>query len=370
MIARGFTRADLPQALYASIWTVFLTIPVGMVWLSPPEVHTGWRILAYLAIVCLALVFVWCSTWFATAPDPTLIPRKQLLALVLLQVLLILLTIPAIGVGASSMVLYPVASIIFASPFKYSIWWILLTAAGVMAITVPALGDRWFYYGAGPLIGLLFIFVMRFVEHFEAKQREIIAREKANQEREAISRDIHDILGHTLTVLSLKAQLAKRSVQSDPERTAAELDSILVLTNRAITEVRDAVTNLRLPTLERQLSDSETALKHAGVTVSRKGSWDSWNGQQRAFTVWLLREATTNVIRHANASACVIRFSESGCSFSDNGSGGGSGPGDGSGFNSGGGFGLRGLKARAADAGYRLTITSDETGTTLRVEFR
>jgi len=175
--------------------------------------------------------------------------------------------------------------------------------------------------------------------------------------REAVARDVHDLIGHSLTVVKLKAQLARRLIDTEPERAKAELAAIESLTAEAIAGVRATVAGARAASLTEQLSASADALRSAGVTPVVDGDPGALSPAQGLTASWILREATTNILRHAEASTATVSVRPGMLAVQDDGRGAGDQEGN----------GVRGMRERAAAAGARFELVRPVTGGT-RVE--
>ena len=126
-------------------------------------------------------------------------------------------------------------------------------------------------------------------------------------ERERIARDLHDVLGHTLSLIAIKSELAGRLLDTDPERTAQELAEIQTTARRALAEVRQTVSGYRAQGLEAEIQQAAGALAAAGVTLaSRPECVPRLPAQQEASLALVLREAVTNIVRHSGARSCAI----------------------------------------------------------------
>lgn len=171
------------------------------------------------------------------------------------------------------------------------------------------------------------------------------------EERERVARDVHDVLGHTLTVIALKSELAGKLLERDPERAQTELREITHLARESIEEVRQTVAGLKVQSLFEEITAASQALESAGIGLQREGSaWpdlDSIPAVNQAIFAWVIREATTNIIRHAAASQATIKLDRSNLTITDNGVG---IPPDAT------GHGLEGLKARVEQVGGTLSI--------------
>jgi two-component system sensor histidine kinase DesK len=209
-----------------------------------------------------------------------------------------------------------------------------------------------------PIIG--FGTAMRVFSELEEKSEQVRAETALVAERDRVARDVHDVLGHSLTVLAIKAELASRLIDVDPSRARAELESIQETARQALAEVRSTVGGLRAANLEAELAAAPLVLADAGVETRLVGTVADTDPRHRTLLAWVLRESVTNVIRHARASMVSIELSPVGLVVTD----------DGTGFEAGrehGGNGLRGMRERVAAAGGTLRL-SGEPGT--RVEVR
>jgi len=132
-----------------------------------------------------------------------------------------------------------------------------------------------------------------------------IAQHAAGQERYRIARDLHDLLGHSLSLITLKGELATRLL---PEgvRGTAEVRDIVTLSRDAMRQVREAVSGYRQPTLATELTAARVALKAAGIDVEVKQNVGALDRETEAVLGWVVREATTNVVRHSGAKHCRI----------------------------------------------------------------
>lgn len=149
--------------------------------------------------------------------------------------------------------------------------------------------------------------ITRLVEANVALER--ARREEARlaiaEERLRFARDLHELLGHSLSVIALKTEVAARLLAAQPARAAEELTEIERLTRRALQEVRDAVSGYRQPTLAGELASARQALGAAGIACI-DGEVPNLPATLEAPLAWALREGVTNVIRHSGARTCQI----------------------------------------------------------------
>jgi two-component system, NarL family, sensor histidine kinase DesK len=137
--------------------------------------------------------------------------------------------------------------------------------------------------------------------------REEIARLAVADERLRFARDLHDLLGHSLSVIALKSQLAGRLLGREPDRAAAEVAEIGQVSREALEEVRDTVTGYRRRTLVDELAGARKALSAAGIQATIERTQVALGPETEAILAWAVREGTTNVIRHSGARRCEIR---------------------------------------------------------------
>jgi two-component system, NarL family, sensor histidine kinase DesK len=128
-------------------------------------------------------------------------------------------------------------------------------------------------------------------------------------ERERIARDLHDVLGHTLSVIVLKSELAGRLFERDPLRAAAEITDVEMISRKALTEVREAIRGYRAEGLAAEIKRAQGTLDAAGVTLVCEEKPPALNPAVESVVSLVVREAVTNIVRHAQASQCSMIFS-------------------------------------------------------------
>ena len=185
--------------------------------------------------------------------------------------------------------------------------------------------------------------------------RDEIATLAVAEERSRMARDLHDVLGHSLTTITVKAGLARRILESsgDDQRAIAELRDVETLSRTALGEVRSTVSGYREASLAAELVGARVALQAAEIAADLPHAVDNVPaGLQEPFA-YVLREGVTNVIRHSNAHRCEIRLGESWIEIRDDGT-----PAE----TCGSGHGLSGLKERLAKVGGSLSAGPAEAG--------
>jgi two-component system, NarL family, sensor histidine kinase DesK len=177
--------------------------------------------------------------------------------------------------------------------------------------------------------------------HALADARAELARLAAENERFRIARDLHDLLGHSLTTITVKLGLARRLGAPDPAQALQEIAEVETLARQSLADVRAAVTGYRDVTLAGELATGRELLQAVGITADLPGAVDIVDPAYQKLFGWAVREGLTNVIRHAHASSCAVRLSRSSVEIVDDGVGVPAAPGN----------GLSGLRERVAAAG-------------------
>jgi two-component system sensor histidine kinase DesK len=139
--------------------------------------------------------------------------------------------------------------------------------------------------------------------------RRELARLAVIEERERLSRDLHDLLGQTLSMITLKSELAGCLVKEEPECCVQELAEIERASRETLREVRLAVAGYRQPELSSELEGSRQLLEAAGIDVRLEPIKETLPPAFDAALAWMVREGVTNVIRHSRARQCLIRLS-------------------------------------------------------------
>jgi two-component system, NarL family, sensor histidine kinase DesK len=137
-----------------------------------------------------------------------------------------------------------------------------------------------------------------------------LARMAVADERLRIARDLHDLLGHSLSLITLKAELAGRLLDADPERAAREIADLESVARGSLSEVRAAVTSYRQPTLAAELAAARHMLAAAGMDCQVHAPAPiALPPAVDALLAWTVREGVTNVVRHSGARNVTITVS-------------------------------------------------------------
>jgi two-component system, NarL family, sensor histidine kinase DesK len=262
--------------------------------------------------------------------------------------------------GASTYVIYAAAGSGFVLRPRHALAYLGLLAAGLL-VESWLVGPGFGLTMALPMIGLVAtiggvnIYQAERIRH-DATLR--LAQEDVEEmakvaERERIARDLHDVLGHTLSVITLKAELASKLADRDPARAIDEIRDVEQISRRALTEVRQAIEGYHQRGLQGELSAATRALDAAGVRLESAIAPLDLPPRTEAALALALREAVTNVVRHARATRCAVRLRADGRQITlrieDDGRGGAMSEGS----------GLAGMRKRVADLGGTVHIEHD-----------
>lgn len=333
--------------------------------------------------VWLAYLPLFFIPWFFELPSPP----QMIGAFIGLGAFLILYWV---GFSASGALLIALATatllVSFAMLYTQSNWTVIGVYAAAMIANLRPPRHAGFFVGAFAaatlVVGLLaeqhpfywglgvFLIVMVGIANIsramlEDKNRALanahdeVKRLAATAERERIGRDLHDLLGRTLTLIAIKADLAAKLNAREPAKAEAEMQEVAAAARDALAEVRAAVAGMTDASLGREIASAQRALSASGIAHILDGEVDQIDKGASAVLAMALREAVTNVIRHSGAKTCTIGLTRSPsrlelCVSDD---------GDGTGMREGGG--LRGVRTRLAAAGGGLAVSGDAHGTRL-----
>lgn len=337
----------------ACIWLVFMLFPaLDLVQTPRPLAHqvAGWAVLV-LFVAVYVHGFVIADLGWMQARLPAWWPVAGLLALVALSAASVALQ----GISSMGFFIYTSAYALFLAPLRLAsvVVGVLVVATAVLAGLVEAFSGSAFFL---PVLvaTIVTMVVARVLEDRRDMLREVGEEMALVAERERVARDVHDVLGHSLTVVVAKAELAERLVDIDPERARAEIASIRSLSREALSEVRATVSGLRVARLGDELASAREALAAAGIAADVPADPDVVDPRRRIVVAWVLREAVTNVVRHSGAARCTVELGDARLVVTDDGRGGDRRPGN----------GLRGIGERVRAAGGTLTVADGPGGGT------
>ncbi|SIN12979.1 sensor histidine kinase [Micromonospora cremea] len=349
--------------LLAAVWLFFLNVPLSTALHQPQP----WRqVLGVAALLVFGVGYVLLFQWARQLRQSLLpIPARRARVGLLLLLAVGLASIPGTGGDWLATLVYVAAAAVFLLPSREAL------LAVVLCALAPVLASRlvpgWEAENTIVFAVLLASFAMFGVSRLAQRNSELqaaqqeIRRLAVAEERVRTARDLHDILGHSLTVVAIKAELAGRLLEVDRDRAAAEIAEVEGLARAALADVRQTVGAYREVTLAGELAGARTALAAAGIAAELPGEVPALPNEWDRLFGWAVREGVTNVVRHSGARCCTIRVHPDRVEVSD----------DGRGLSTAdvSGHGLVGLRerARGLDAVVSVGRRSDGTGFMLRV---
>ena len=295
--------------------------------LLPQQSHLGWTPYAWL--IYLSFYLVWAFFNCDTALE-WVINGAGLLAFLALyfpafwvegsRLVTFAFAIAGLGVlliplnpGANAFFIYGAAFLGEATRPRDAVRWLLLIVV-ILALEAWLVPLHWVAW----LPGIVFSLVVGGTNiHFAEERRQeaaLLAAEKEAQrhaavaERERIARDLHDLLGHTLSVIVIKSELASKLADRDPQRAAAEIRDVEQISRQALNEVRQAIHGYRGERMEQEIENGRRALAAAGVTLVAEVPPLGVGPETEQALALAVREALTNVLRHAQARRCDVRI--------------------------------------------------------------
>lgn len=339
--------------LMGAIWLVFLFFPI--IGLATSDATISAKVLGIAGTVLFATVYIHgfvqinsADTWQSVAAT-----GGRHLGL---MVLIMLALIPLLGVVVLSHLPYVVALSMFCLPLTWA--FSVAIASILICIIAPILDgsfqELWFFTLIVVLVSIA-TGLVRVLEQGGAEARAAESELALAAERDRVARDVHDVLGHSLTVVTVKAELAQRLIDTDPDQAREELDQIQSLSRIALAEIRATVSGLRVASLADEVAAADDALTGAGIQADLPDDLGVVDPRHRVLMGWVLREAVTNVVRHSGATTCTVTLEDSLLRVAD----------DGRGITGKEGNGLRGIRERVADAGGTITLAPGPTGGTV-----
>lgn len=337
-----------------AIWIFFLIFPI-----REALNIGGWQGGVSLGLTAtFAVLYLWLcwgnsdDEFFPETLDwRTVLHLASLLAIVIAQLYLI-------GVMAIAMLIFIIGVLMFALPLRWAHAGAIILVA---ALFIPVVFIDGYSFVSLGIIGAgvyLSTAGARYYEKLSAENEEQAARAAVLDERDRLARDVHDTLGHSLTVIALKADLAGKLLEKSPNQARTELADVAELARRALAETRATVADMRNRTIGDELPRIVQAAEEAGLEVTVNGDPDDVDPSHRILFGWIAREGVTNVIRHAGATSLRIHLAPESITITDNGTG----------MSAPYGNGLSGLDERVAAAGGKLEIRDGHPGTVLEVQ--
>jgi len=335
------------------IWLAYLSF----FFIQPILDHAGWKMWSLTAFATAIFLVLYFGLFWLQKPRSLL----HIAGMVILG-----LVFAPINGGASTFFVFAAAFVPFCVQTERA-------GVGLIAGIVALAGietqvfhlNGWFFFYGGGLAAAVGGSNIYFAQRNRALAKLRIANEEIEHlatvaERERIARDLHDVLGHTLSVIILKSELAGKLMDRDPQRAGNEIREVEQISRKALSEVRDAIRGYRSQGLPAELAKAKATLETAGVSVKCEAAKLALPAVHESVLSMAVREAVTNVVRHAQARNCSMRLVQRNGSchleIEDDGRGGDHSEGN----------GLRGMRERVEMLGGTLTRDS-QSGTRITI---
>ncbi|MFC7375719.1 MULTISPECIES: sensor histidine kinase [unclassified Brachybacterium] len=328
---------------------MFTAVPIVMAWIDGPGPRAA-------AVTLLLMVY---AALFMYATGVGLYPQRVRLAWFAVCTGLLLVLVPILGVYVLYMVMFQAMTHVLLLPWRWAVPSMVVMCI-LVGSTAIAVGE---YVAAGlAIMGMVMAWGIGYGIRQQMLQEELEAAQQRNAvlavaaERERIGRDLHDLLGHSLTSLTISAQLARRLLESDPEAAREQLVHIEDTVRQALSDVRATASGMQAVRAASEIASARSVLATVGIQAEVPTALPPLPDERAELFGYVIREGVTNIVRHSGATRATIAVDENSVSVSDNGTG----------------FpetarrsGLQGLEARVAIAGGHLDVDSGEDGTRL-----
>ncbi len=332
-------------------WSLIFSVFVVFIFLDPYQRHAGWLEWTLTSLGVLVFLGLYAAGISSLA-------RKKRSLWLLAGVTLLGVVFAPFNAGSFLYFIYAASFVPFVVEGN-----LRRTAVGIALLVAILSLESWLLHYKLFLwaYGVAYMLVIGAGNTWAARQSAAVERLAKTAERERIARDLHDVLGHTLSVITLKAELAGKLLERDIPRAKAEIADVERISREALAEVRQTIRGYREESLPVEFERARSILESAGVAVDSHPAKVGITPAQEGVLALVLREAVTNVVRHAQAKTCRLELQESAgvCHLvvEDDGRGGMHPE----------GYGMRGMRERVealggtllqdVSAGTRLTVT-------------
>jgi two-component system sensor histidine kinase DesK len=305
----------IPWLLVPLLGLFFLVHPIRIVFSSDPTPARA--VLALGGAALFAGVFLWLMWTREPLQLVRAKPSDVLKVRIAIAFLAVLAGALGFGLGPEWRMLFfyhlnVAAGIMLPKRDAYAV------VTGIALLTLVAGSFTGFAFLAAPALAIglwaiTFVGQVATVAQLRAA-REELARLAVSEERLRFARDLHDLLGHSLSLITLKSELAERLLPDIPEneKAAREVHDLQGVARGALREVREAVSGYRRPSLDEELAGACDMLEAAGITCRTHNEVGVLPDDTEALLTWVVREGVTNVVRHSRAKNCEIRLAQNG----------------------------------------------------------
>jgi len=300
--------------LYQHAWLVCLIFPLVALLGEP---HPAWQLVVGLvALLFFAVSYTWLM-WPHPASLGARLRARSRLSLFLFALLAVLASVASLIFGPAWFWLFigvsAIAGLLLPLRWAFAAVVCFTLLPLLMAVGMHKGIDWWWIIALMLLVrglGLDMIGIAQMghaIRELHLARREL-ARLKVEEERLRLARDVHDLLGQSLSVITLKSEVARGLITEDPARCAQELAEIEQVGRMMLREVRKTVAGYRQPTLAQELDGVCQLLEAAGIAYDIEYQQEALPLLLDTVLAWVVREGVTNVLRHSQARHCLLRF--------------------------------------------------------------
>lgn len=307
--------------IFSSFWVLLILgsafdyVTMDVITGDPDQVQPIWRLIAFLTATGFTIVYVWMMYWvyFSNIWDADT-KKKHGFRIALLAMAIMLNTLPSSGeTGFNFAFMFAAIAFVLTGQHERSTYEVLrICAVAAVVLLLTGNGDR---------IILTLIFTVAFGFMVGAQHRNIglihdlyleqsrVRDQAITEERFRLARDLHDTVGHSMTQITLKAELARRLLPDDPSRAADELEQIEHLSRALSADVRASIAGNTSLTLAQEIDRASELLASMDIENSVSGDRENLPEAAADAFAWCLREGVLNVVKHSGADRCEIIFS-------------------------------------------------------------
>lgn len=299
-IHKRLLPADSQQGVLPYVWLVYLLIYIVPVFINPVESWVIWTTFLSAAVFVVLYFYTFWQTglaaWFCV------------LAVLSLGVVAV-----NFNPGASVFFVYAAAFCVQIKPQKHAFAMVFFIA-GVAAVYSFIFSMPPYFYLPAIIISILIGLVNIYEAELKNKNKQLrisqdeLRKAAATAERERIARDLHDVIGHTFSLINVKAQLAQKLIHKDPDKAQQEIKELEQISRSAMAEVRQTVSNYHEKDMASEISKAKILAQSADIRLTCQADALPKEGPLNSALAFVIRELMTNIIKHSNASQCRIEY--------------------------------------------------------------
>ncbi|MGO2481214.1 histidine kinase [Glutamicibacter sp. BW77] len=347
--------------MVAGVWIIFLVFPILDLLVEDYSLAT--RVIGLSLVVLFAAIYLRAYAKYSWFVGHGGTDQRRAHVYFLMLCAIIIIGVPVTGLTVMGLFPFITSYAAFLLTKKWTIatYATVLVACFALPVFFGKFMDAIFLIGLNIVLMVVYVITVAAITRSSDAER-IRADFLVVAEQERVARDVHDGIGHSLTALNLKAQLALRLMDEKQYLQArGELVQLSELAVDALDSVRTTVQGLNRQDLDIELAELQHACNDNNLEFTVVGTAEQIPLQHRSHVAWILREAVTNVLRHAHASTVVLHIEPGQVSIDDDGDGcQGNSP----------GHGIRGMQERARQFGASCTVGASRLGgTSVQVVF-